>query len=139
MVFVLISTIWRNFMQWLWIFSEQNEATYHQTEGGSQLLTPECIELLGRYSEGPQAIDVLAGNMDFSTSFDEYTIDFLNACKRLPDPHNSGSFTVNRVSRYHSLKKSCSKRRESTHTYNFHAGHCKVVVRDPFLNWLFFN
>ena len=43
------------------VIAISNEHKWHQTEGGSELLYKEMIELLGHYGEGPDIDKVLNG------------------------------------------------------------------------------
>ena len=59
-----------------------NEKVGHQTEGGSQILTPEFIKCLGNYGEGPDINSVLTGTFQCPENTSAATKDFLDACKK---------------------------------------------------------
>ena len=44
------------------MIAAENEAKYHQTEGGSQLLTELLLKDLGEFGNGPEVIHVLNGS-----------------------------------------------------------------------------
>ena len=44
------------------VIANVNEKKYHQTEGGSQLLTPEFMKDIGNYGEGPEVDKILKGH-----------------------------------------------------------------------------
>ena len=117
-----------------------NEAKYHMCEGGSILLEPESIELLGKYGEGPRVIDVLDGCMDYPDSFDSSTRAFLDACKRDPTVTNGiNAPEYGIINRYFKFKESWRTRKEKTCTYRAHIGHYKAMIKHPYLSWLIFQ
>ena len=120
------------------VMAKGNEALGHQTEGGSQLLTPEYIQSLGHHGEGAGTDSILQGTFNFPTDTSEDTRDFILACKFKPEVH-----TVldkdNVTTRYQKTKQLWSIRKEKTCTYGKHMGHYKAVMRHDWLSWLFFQ
>ena len=109
-----------------------NEAKYHQTEGGSQLLEEEFTAELGLHGEGPEIKKVLEGTYIPPPSATQATKDFLSACRS--DSNINTSSVINRFLRQ---KKSWTKRKERTCTYNHHIGHFKSIFTDKRLSWFF--
>ena len=114
-----------------------NEAKYHQTEGGSQLLQPDFVELLGRHGEGPEVNKVLNGTFQYPPQTTDATKDFLRACQR---PANMTDIPQkdNPVDRFNAFVKSWKIRKERTVSANQHIGHYKACMSHPFLNWSLF-
>ena len=119
------------------ILCQVNEAKYHQTEGGSQLLQQDFIDLLGQHGEGPEVSQVLEGNFIFPTGTSEATKDFLSACKRPPNIKDI-PLDPNPVNRFREFIKSWKIRKERTTSANQHIGHYKACMTHPYLNWSLF-
>ena len=105
---------------------ECNEKKYHQTEGGSQLITPALVNNLGLCGDGPRVHEVLNGTYEPPPGTTDATRDFLRACKQpdnmqappdLPTPH-----------RYWNLVKSWRTRKETKTSANQHIGHYKAAM-----------
>ena len=62
-----------------------NEKLGHQTEGVSQLLTPEFSNTLEHYCEGLGTNDVLNGTFSFPENTSEATRDFITVCTYNPN------------------------------------------------------
>ena len=114
-----------------------NEAKYHQTEGGSQLLQKEFMDLLGTHGEGPEVNNVLEGTFSYPLNTSEATKDFLQACRR-PDNIKDIPSEKNPVQRFNAFVKSWKIRKERTISANQHIGHYKACMTHPFLNWSLF-
>ena len=69
------------------VMAKDNEGLGHQTEGGSQPLTPEYTQCLGHHGEGPGTDSVLHGTFNFPPDTSEDTRDFILACKFKPEVH----------------------------------------------------
>ena len=115
-----------------------NEKVGHQTEGGSQLLTPEFIQKLGNFGEGIGTNDVLAGTFQYPENTTEATKDFLEACK---NNTNIASVIQNDsiTTRYRDTQKLWKMRKEKTCTYGKHMGHYKAAMQHDWLSWMFFQ
>ena len=59
---------------------QENEATDHQTEGGSQLLLSEFIADVGHYGEGPIINGILSGENTPPPLASNSTKEFLSTC-----------------------------------------------------------
>jgi hypothetical protein len=60
----------------------ENERKFHQTEGGSQLLSDRFVRDIGKFGNGPSVANILEGTYDHPPEATEATKDFLNACQR---------------------------------------------------------
>ena len=96
-----------------------NEKLGHQTEGGSQLLSPAYTKSLGHHGEGPDIDAVLNGTFIFLDNTTGATRYFILACKSNPDilsikPNNNiaGSYSI--------TKKLWNIRQEKTCIYGKH-------------------
>ena len=114
-----------------------NEAKYHQTEGGSQLLQQDFIAKLGLHGEGCEANDVLQGTFNFPPSTTQATREFLTACKK-PQTMTDILADPNPVARFKAFVHSWNIRKERTSSYNQHIGHYKACLKHPFLSWCLF-
>ena len=108
--------------------SAGNEKVGHQTEGGSQLLTPDFIKRLGNYGEGPDIDSILNGTFQCPVTTSDATKDFLEACK---NDTNIGTVLNNDniSTRYHECMKLWGMRKEKTCTYGKHIGHYKAAMK----------
>ena len=120
------------------VIANVNEKKYHQTEGGSQLLTPEFLEDLGQYGEGPEVDKILSGNYRPSENASQATKDFLEACKVPREYTEPEEIHPDPVQRFQDFVHSWKIRRESTMTYNQHVGHYKAACQHPHLSWCLF-
>ena len=114
-----------------------NEAKYHQTEGGSQLLQPSFATSLGAHGKGPDINKVLDGTYLPPPNTSIATSDFLTSCKinaLSPSPIRDTP-----VQRFFKQQKSWKIRNEKTCTYNHHIGHFKSIFKDKRLSCCFFN
>ena len=120
------------------VIANSNDINSHQTEGGSQLLTPTFITELGSHGEGPLVTNVLNGTYIPPEGSSLATRDFLSACKA-HDNINELPATPDICGRYHDTKKLWKLRRESTCTYNQHMGHYQAAMQDNNLSCFFFS
>jgi sensor c-di-GMP phosphodiesterase-like protein len=58
---------------------EENERKFHQTEGGSQLLSARFVRDIGKFGDGPAVPEVLAGTYVYPPETTDATKDFLAA------------------------------------------------------------
>ena len=115
------------------IIIQSNEAKFHQTEGGSQLLEDDIIATLGSHGEGPHIPNVLQGTFIPPESASEDTIEFLNSC-RLPSQATHPTSHSHSISRYEDHVNSWLICKETTCTHNHHIGHYKSAFQDDLLN-----
>ena len=115
-----------------------NERLGYQTEGGSRLLSPAYIKILGHHGKGPDTDPVLNGKFIFPDNTTDATRDFILACKSTPDV--SSVLLNNDIAfRYRNTKKIWNIRKEKTCTYGNHMGHYKAIMKHDWLSWLFFS
>ena len=115
----------------------ENERKFHQTEGGSQLLSDRFVRDIGKFGNGPSVANILEGTYDLPPEATDATKDFLNACQR---PNNLVERpTESVVSRYWNLVKAWKTRKERTASANQHIGHYKAIMGHTSLSWLFFQ
>ena len=115
-----------------------NQKKYHQTEGGSQLLEQEFLELFGRHGEGPATEEVLQGTFECPPNTSQATKAFLEACQ-LPENLQQISESNDPVKRFKSFIQSWKIRKEKTVSANQHMGHYKACMRHPYLQWCLFQ
>jgi hypothetical protein len=115
-----------------------NKKKYHQTEGGSQLLEQEFIEMLGLHGEGPEVENILKGTFTCPPNTSPATRDFLEACQR-PDSIKEIAEPSDPVRRFQDFVKSWKIRKEKTVSANQHMGHYKACMQHPYLNWCLFQ
>ena len=120
------------------VMAKGNEALGHQTEGGSQLLTPAYTQSLGHHGEGTGTDSVLQGTYNFPPDTTDDTRDFILACKYKPQVQTVLDKDDIKT-RYQKTKQLWSIRKEKTCTYGKHMGHYKAVMRHDWLSWLFFQ
>ena len=115
-----------------------NKKKYHQTEGGSQLLDQEFIEMLGLHGEGPAVEDVLNGTFEYPPNTSQATREFLETCQQ-PEHIQQIKESNDPVTRFHNFVKSWKIRKEKTVSANQHMGHYKACMQHPYLNWCLFQ
>jgi hypothetical protein len=120
------------------LIAQENEAKYHQTEGGSQLLDPVFIDSLGSFGEGKDIPSVLDGTYIPPIEASTATADYISACT-FSRQQSSLIGTKTTSQRYTEQVSSWVQRKEITCTHNHHIGHYKVVFKDEKLNWFFFQ
>ena len=120
------------------LIAQENEAKYHQTEGGSQLLDPVFIDSLGSFGEGKDIPSVLDGTYVPPIEASTATADYISACT-FSRQQSSLIGTKTTSQRYTEQVSSWVQRKEITCTHNHHIGHYKVVFKDERLNWFFFQ
>ena len=120
------------------VIANVNESKYHQTEGGSQLLSQEFIKDIGNYGEGPEVDNILQGTYIPPANTSQATKDFLTECKLPTCQAGEALPNSDPVKRFKDFVHSWKIRRESTMTYNQHVGHYKAACQHPFLSWCLF-
>ena len=115
-----------------------NEAKYHETEGTSDLLSPEFIKLFGHYGEKEDIEKVLDGTFIPPISTSEAATAFLEACQR---PNEIGDIKEDEdpVNRFHTFIKNWKCRKERTSSANQHIGHYKAGIKHPYISWCLFQ
>ena len=116
----------------------ENEKTYHQTEGGSQLLLSDFITDVEHYREGPRINKIMCGTYISPPFTSNSTKYFLTACTS-SKRSKSLSRTPDIITKYKYQKQSWKIRKEKTCSNNHHIGHFKAIFKDKFLSWLFFQ
>ena len=116
---------------------KSNEKRYHQTEGGSQLISDAMVQDLGSYGDGPRVEEVLNGTYTPPPGTSEATKDFLQACQ-YPD-NLQRPIDLPTPVRYWNVVKTWKQRKEATTSANQHIGHYKAIMKHPNLSWLLFQ
>ena len=114
-----------------------NDKNSHQTEGGSQLLSPVFISQLGSHEEGPFTPQFLNGTYTIPDGICRSTADFLSACQH----HKTIAEVHGKAHICHQCKKAkqlWNIRREGNCTYNHRMRYYQATMRDDNLNWFFF-
>ena len=106
----------------------ENERKFHQTEGGSQLLSDRFVRDIGKFGDGPAVEEVLETT--------EATKEFLTACKQPRHLVERPAESV--VARYWHLVKAWKTQKEHTASASQHIGH-KAIMGHSSLSWLFFQ
>jgi hypothetical protein len=114
-----------------------NERKFHQTEGGSQLLSDRFVRDIGKFGDGLAVEEILAGTYAHPTESTEATKNSLRACQRPANLVERPTESV--VSRYWHLVKAWKTRKERTAAANHHVGHYKAIISHSSLIWLFFQ
>ena len=115
-----------------------NDASGHQTKGGSQLLSHTFMEQLGKYGEGATTNSVLEIAFSIPDGTTTAIRDILVTCTL---PVNVGNITKDNdiCSKYLKTKKLWSLRKEKTCAYHHHIGHYKADIKNKFLSYFFFQ
>ena len=112
--------------------AQNNEATHHQTEGGSQLLSPPFLGLLGRHGEGRAVTEVVNSTFISPPMTASATKDFLLAFKY---DNEAKQIAVQKdiLSRYKEQTSSWGIGKVKTSTHHRYIGHYKPIFKDKIL------
>ena len=116
------------------LIADENEAKYHQTEGGSQLLTKPFLKNLGEFGNGPEVINMLNGSYVPPTSSSLTIKSFLDECKFNDEARNMAKHD-NITTRYKEQVKLWTIRKENPCSYHQYIGHFKAIFKDKYLSW----
>jgi len=114
-----------------------NTRKYHQTEGGSELLSNVLVQNLGCFGEEPLVEQVLNNTYVPPPGTSATTTDFLQACQyadNLQRPLDLPTLVW-----YWIIVKTWRQQKEATTSANQHIGHYKANMQHPTLSWLLFQ